>query len=64
MKKVLTVKDIQELLGVCDKTAYRLVQKALITNSMFKVIKFGRVYRISSESFFNWMDEGCEGIIL
>ncbi|SCI10757.1 Helix-turn-helix domain [uncultured Clostridium sp.] len=64
MKKVMTVKDIQEVLGVCDKTAYRLVRKALVSEDMFRVVKLGKIYRIPSESFFNWMDEGCEGIIL
>ncbi len=45
MKKVLTVKDIQEILGVCEKTAYSLIRQALATNNMFKVIKVGRLYK-------------------
>lgn len=57
MKKVLTVKDLQEILGVCDKTAYGLIRQALTTNNMFKVIKIGRLYKIPTNSFLNWLDE-------
>lgn len=63
-KKVLEVKDICELLGVCERTGYTLVQKALIREDMFKVFKIGRIYRIPKEPFLKWMDEGCSGIIL
>lgn len=57
MKKVLTAKDIQDILGVCDKTAYGLIRQALTTNNMFKVIKIGRLYKVPSNSFLNWLDE-------
>lgn len=57
MKKVLNVKDIQDILGVCDKTAYGLIRQALTTNNMFKVIKIGRLYKIPTNSFLNWLDE-------
>lgn len=57
MKKVLTVKDLQDILGVCDKTAYGLIRQALTTNNMFKVIKIGRLYKIPTNSFLNWLDE-------
>lgn len=56
MKKVLTAKDIQDILGVCDKTAYGLIRQALTTNNMFKVIKIGRLYKIPTEPFLNWLD--------
>lgn len=57
MKKVLTVKDLQEILGVCDKTAYGLIRQALTTNNMFKVIKIGRLYKIPTKSFLDWLDQ-------
>lgn len=57
MKKVLNVKDIQDILGVCDKTAYGLIRQALTTNNMFKVIKIGRLYKIPTEPFLNWLDQ-------
>ena len=57
MKKVLNVKDIQDILGVCDKTAYGLIRQALTTNNMFKVIKIGRLYKVPTNSFLNWLDE-------
>ena len=55
MKRVLTVKDLQEILQISQKTAYSLVRRALETGE-FRVIKIGGVYRISSESFLNWID--------
>lgn len=57
MKKVLNVKDIQDILGVCDKTAYGLIRQALTTNNMFKVIKIGRLYKIPTEPFLDWLDQ-------
>ncbi|CEQ09721.1 hypothetical protein UT300013_06960 [Paraclostridium sordellii] len=55
-KKVFTVKDIKEILGVCDKTAYNLIKQAEITGNMFKVIKIGRLYKIPSQPFLDWLD--------
>lgn len=56
MKKVLTVKDIQEILGISQKTAYGLVRQAVATGDMFKVIKIGSHYKIPTEPFLNWLD--------
>ncbi|MBP3932129.1 MAG: helix-turn-helix domain-containing protein [Peptostreptococcaceae bacterium] len=57
MKKVLTASDVAELLGVCEKTAYNLIRQALVTNDMFKVIKVGRLYKIPTQPFLQWLDE-------
>ena len=57
MKKVLTATDIAELLGVCKKTAYGLIRQALVTGDMFKVIKVGRLYKIPTQPFLEWLDE-------
>lgn len=56
MKKVFTAKDIQEILGVCNKTAYELIRQAQARDDMFKVIKIGRLYKIPSKSFLDWID--------
>lgn len=56
MKKVLTAKDLQEILGVCEKTSYDLIRQALTRGDMFKVIKVGNLYRIPSKSFLDWLD--------
>ena len=57
MKKVLTATDIAQLLGVCEKTAYSLIRQALTRGDMFKVIKIGRLYKVPTEPFLNWLDE-------
>lgn len=56
MKKTLSVKEAAEILQVCDRTMYRLVKRAMITENMFNVVKLGQVYRINRESFLNWID--------
>ena len=56
MKKVLTVTDIAALLGVCEKTAYGLIRQALTTNEMFRVIKIGRLYKVPTQPFLDWLD--------
>lgn len=60
-KKVFTAKDIQEVLGVCEQTSYDLIRKALVRGDMFKVIKIGRLYKIPSQPFLDWLDH-WEGI--
>lgn len=57
MKKVLKVRDIQEILGICESTAYKLVKQAIEDNSMFKVVKVGKLYKIPTQPFLNWLDE-------
>ena len=57
MKKVFTAKDIQEILGVCNKTAYELIRQAQSNENMFKVNKKGRLYKVPANSFLNWLDE-------
>jgi predicted DNA-binding transcriptional regulator AlpA len=56
-KKVLTVKEIQSILQISQKTAYNLVRQALTAGDMFKVIKIGGVYRIPTEPFLDWLDQ-------
>lgn len=56
MKKVFTAKDIQETLGVCNKTVYELIRQAQARDDMFKVIKIGRLYKIPYKSFLDWID--------
>lgn len=48
--------EADEILQVCDRTMYRLVKRAMITENMFNVVKLGQVYRINRESFLNWID--------
>lgn len=56
MAKVITVKEIQEILGICEKTAYELIRKALKEGNMFKVIKVGKLYKIPTKPFLDWLD--------
>ena len=55
MKKVLSTKDIMDIMEISENTAYKLIKQAERTG-IFRVIKVGRTYRVSAESFLNWLD--------
>ena len=44
-----------EIMQIGENTAYKLIKQAEHTG-IFRVIKIGKVYRISAESFMNWLD--------
>lgn len=54
MNRVLKIKDIKEILGVCDKTAYNIVHQAIATKA-FPVFHRGRVYRIPTQPFLEYL---------
>lgn len=50
-KRVYTVDEIRDILGISQTTAYNLVKQQL-----FRCVKAGSHYRISKRSFDNWLD--------
>ncbi len=50
-KQVLTVEEIQSILGIGRSAAYELVK-----NAPFKVIRIGSTLRISKKSFEDWLN--------
>ena len=48
-----TIADIQSILNISRNTAY-----ALLKRNEFRWIKVGRCYRISKESFDEWLRNG------
>ena len=51
-KRVYTVEEIIEILGVSKTTAYNLVN-----SGSFHCVKVGGHYRISKKSFDKWLDD-------
>lgn len=49
---VYTIKEIQEILGLSQGAAYRLVTH----NPPFRVLKIGGTYRIPKEGFDAWIN--------
>lgn len=47
----LRVKDIQQILGIGQVTAYNLIH-----SNSFPVTKVGKSYRIPRRPFFQWME--------
>lgn len=61
-KRVYTVDEIQDILGVSKTTAYNLVK-----SGAFHSVRVGGQFRISKKSFDRWLDaldkplEDCQG---
>ncbi len=50
-KRVYTVEEIENILGISKNTAY-----ALVKSGAFHSVKIGGQYRISKKSFDEWLD--------
>ena len=51
-KRIYTVEEIAELLGI-DRTS----EYALVKEGHFKVVRIGKAIRVSKRSFDAWLDE-------
>ena len=56
-KKVYTVNEVMELLGLGRSAAYNYIKKVEKDKTPFRVIKIGSSYRIPKESFDKWLSE-------
>ena len=54
-KKVYTVRDITQILGISRTKGYEFIQK-MYELQKFRVIKIGTSYRIPKESFDAWLN--------
>lgn len=54
-KRIYTVEEIQDILGVSKTSAYNLVKL-----NVFHSVKVGGQYRVSMKSFDKWLDGGEE----
>ena len=50
-KKVYTVDEIQNILGISKASTYKLVN-----SNVFHYVKIGSLYRISKTSFDKWLE--------
>ena len=50
-KRIYTVDEIQDILGISKTTAYNLVK-----SKAFHCVKVGGHYRVSKKSFDGWLD--------
>lgn len=50
-KRVYTVDEVQDILGVSKTSAYNLVK-----SGVFRFVKVGGQYRVSKKSFDTWLD--------
>lgn len=48
---ILTVKDIQEILGIGKRVAYELMER-----KDFPMVRIGRLKRVNRDSFFEWIE--------
>lgn len=57
-KKVYNASDIQKILGMGRNRVYELLEKTYKNQTPFRVLKFGKVYKIPKQSFDEWLN-GC-----
>lgn len=50
-KRIYTVEEIQNILGVSRMSAYNLVK-----SGVFHIVKVGGQYRVSKKSFDTWLE--------
>lgn len=55
-KKVYSVSDIQKMLGMGRNNVYKFLENAYKTQSPFRVLKLGKIYKIPKNSFDNWLN--------
>ena len=56
-KKVYNAEDIQKLLGLGRSRTYTFLDEVYQKQAPFRVIKIGKLFRVSKQSFDNWLDE-------
>jgi excisionase family DNA binding protein len=49
---ILTVKDIQEILGIGKRVAYELMER-----TDFPMVRIGRLKRVNRDAFFEWIEQ-------
>jgi excisionase family DNA binding protein len=49
---ILTVKDIQEILGIGKRVAYELMER-----KDFPMVRIGRLKRVNRDAFFEWIEQ-------
>ena len=54
-KRVYTVEEIQDILGISKTSAYNLVK-----SNAFHCVKVGGHYRVSKKSFDAWLDNSLK----
>lgn len=55
-KKVYSVNDVKEILGLSENKAYTFISECYKKQEPFRVIKIGREYKIPIVSFIRWLD--------
>ncbi len=52
---VLTINDLQSILGVCRSVAYRIVRSGEL-----KTMRIGKLIRIRREDFIDYLQKKCD----
>ena len=60
-KLVYTADDIQEILHIGKNKVYEFLDVVYTNTHIFKVIKIGKLYRVSKKSFDQWLCNEVDG---
>lgn len=55
-KLVYSPADIQKMLGMGRNRLYEYLEEAYKNQKPFRVLKFGKLYKIPKQSFDNWLN--------
>lgn len=55
-KKVYSASEIQKILGLGRNRLYEFLEKTYKEQSPFRVLKFGKIYKIPKQPFDNWLN--------
>lgn len=55
-KKVYEVEEIQHILGISRTSIYEFIKETYKSQSPFKVLKIGNLYRIPKPAFDRWIN--------
>lgn len=55
-KKVYDASDIQKILGMGRNKVYEFLEEIYKKQTPFRVLKFGKLYKIPKQPFDNWLN--------
>lgn len=55
-KKVYNASEIQKILGMGRNKVYELLEEAYKKQTPFRVLKFGKIYKIPKKTFDDWLN--------
>lgn len=56
-KRVYNASEIQKILGLGRNALYKFLEETYKNQKPFRILKFGKLYRIPKEGFDKWLNK-------